>query len=303
MIMSPLHFAKPDRNALHRQSLSTPAREMFSEIQNLLRCPQTGGNLRYDESVQSYRTEDGVCYPVVDGIVDFLKRAPKDCLSRKIKNAYDALASDYDKFATSQTVSAKIYNAIFRGFSSDAFAYDVARQIPEGFGGVLVDCPVGTGVFTCRKYSEIPRGTIFVLEYSPKMLLEAKKKYQARNIHNVVYLLGDMMNMPLACDSVDIFLSMSGFHAIAGKDRALSEVDRVLKPGGKFLGCFYVRGKRKLTDLFVSCYHEPKGWFVPPFYSEQDIVERFSQYFELKPLLFLKSFVVFEACKGQSEQE
>jgi ubiquinone/menaquinone biosynthesis C-methylase UbiE len=165
---------------------------------------------------------------------------------------------------------------------------------------VLVDCPVGTGVFTSKKYSEIPKARIFVLEYSLNMLLEAKRKYQAQNIHNVVYILADMKNMPIAGNSVDVLLSMSGFHAIAGKDTALSEVDRVLKPGGRFSGCFYVRGKRKLTDLFVSCYHEPKGWFVPPFYSEQDVVEKFSQYFELKPLFFLKSFVVFDSYKVQS---
>jgi ubiquinone/menaquinone biosynthesis C-methylase UbiE len=277
-------------------------KEMISKIQNILRCPYTGRNLRFDESVQSFLTANGDRYPVVDGIVDFLRTDPKDCLSQKIRDAYDSLASDYDKFATSRTFATKIYNTIFRGFASDSFAYDVAQRLPEDFGGVLVDCPAGTGVFTSRKYSEIPKATIFVLEYSLNMLLEAKKKYQAQNIQNVVYILADMKNMPIAGNSVDVFLSMSGFHAIAGKDTALCEVDRVLKPGGKFSGCFYVRGKRKLTDLFVSCYHEPKGWFVPPFFSEQDVVEKFSQYFELKPLFFLKSFVVFEAYKATGGQ-
>ena len=273
-------------------------KEMFSEIQNILRCPYTGGNLRFDESVQSFLTANGDRYPVVDGVVDFLRTDPKDSLSEKIRDAYDSLASDYDKFATSRTFATKIYNTIFRGFASDSFAYDVAQRIPEDFGGVLVDCPAGTGVFTSRKYSEIPQATIFVLDYSLYMLLEAKKKYEAQNIQNVVYILADMKNMPIAGNSVDVLLSMSGFHAIADKDTALFEVGRVLKPGGIFWGCFYVRGRRKLTDLFVSCYHEPKGWFVPPFYSEQDVVEKFSQYFELKRLFFLKSFVVFEAYKA-----
>jgi ubiquinone/menaquinone biosynthesis C-methylase UbiE len=273
-------------------------KEMFSEIQDILRCPYTGANLRFDESVQSFLSTNGDCYPVVDGIVDFLRKGPKDCLSEKVRDAYDSLASDYDKFATSQTLATKIYNRIFRGFASDSFAYDVAERIPEDFGGVLVDCPAGTGVFTSRKYSKIPQATIFVLDCSLNMLLEAKKKYETKKIKNVVYILADMKNMPIAGNSVDVLLSMSGFHAMAEKDTALLEVGRVLKPGGKFSGCFYVRGKRKLTDLFVSCYHQPKGWFVPPFYFEQDVIQKFSLYFDLKRLFFLKSFVVFEAYKA-----
>jgi ubiquinone/menaquinone biosynthesis C-methylase UbiE len=251
--------------------------------------------LHYDDARQGFKTEAGDYYPLVDGIVDFLWRDPKDRLSEKILEAYDALALEYDKFVTSQNALTKLYNVVFRGFASDSFGYEVVKYIPEDFSGALVDCPVGTGVFTSEKYAKIPNASILVVEYSLNMLLEAKKKYQAHKIENVLYVLADMRKMPFADNSVDRVLSMNGFHAIAGKDKALSEVSRILKPGGGFSGCFYVRGRRKLTDVFVSLYHKPKRWFIAPFYSEKDVIDKFSPHFEFRQVLFFKPIIVFES--------
>lgn len=45
---------------------------------------------------------------------------------------------------------------------------------------------------------------------------------------------------------------MNGFHAFPDKNQAFQEIRRVVKPGGKFIACFYIKGKSKITDWLVK---------------------------------------------------
>ena len=48
---------------------------------------------------------------------------------------------------------------------------------------------------------------------------------------------------------LDTVVSMNGFHAFPDKQKAFHEIWRVLKPGGDFIACFYIRGKSQRTEL------------------------------------------------------
>ena len=71
--------------------------------------------------------------------------------------------------------------------------------------------------------------------------------------------------LPYADDTFDIVLSLNGFHAFPDKEGAYRELFRVLKPGGTFCGCFYVKGEQKRTDRFVRHVYEKTGFFTPPY--------------------------------------
>ncbi len=46
--------------------------------------------------------------------------------------------------------------------------------------------------------------------------------------------------------------SMNGFHAFLNKEKVFSEIKRVLKNDGIFIGCFYTKGIKKRIDWFIK---------------------------------------------------
>ena len=58
---------------------------------------------------------------------------------------------------------------------------------------------------------------------------------------------------------------------VPDKQKAFHEIWRVLKPGGNFIACFYIKGKSKRTDWLVKNILAKKGWFSPPFQTEKEL--------------------------------
>ena len=69
---------------------------------------------------------------------------------------------------------------------------------------------------------------------------------------------GDVGALPFGDGSFDIVLSLNGFHAFPDKEAAWREIFRVLRPGGTFCGCFYVRGQNRHTDRMIRRLYVPK---------------------------------------------
>jgi ubiquinone/menaquinone biosynthesis C-methylase UbiE len=91
-------------------------------------------------------------------------------------------------------------------------------------------------------------------------------------VNNVELIQGDVGNLEFEDDSFDMVLSMNGFHAFPDKDIAFSEIFRVLKPDGKFIGCFYIRKEKLLTDMVVDMILKRKGWFSSDQLTKDDVV-------------------------------
>ena len=101
------------------------------------------------------------------------------------------------------------------------------------------------------------------------MLKQAKKRFDGYT--HIKCIQGDVSNLKMNDESYDIVVSMNGFHAFPNKKKAFQETWRVLKPGGTFIGCFYIRGKSKRTDWLVNHILSKKGWFTPPFQTEEEL--------------------------------
>ncbi len=191
-------------------------------------------------------------------------------MTDKIKEAYQLSKNIYDDVLTQNNFFSRLYTKVFwSGTDDKKIAHEVLSYIPNDFDGAILDVPAGTAVFTERKWKSLMKARITCLDYSENMIEQAKKRLQ--NAENISCVQGDACSLPMDNNSFDIVLSMNGFHAFPDKKKAFRETWRVLKPGGKFIACFYIKGKSQITDWLVKNILSRKGWFTPPFPTEEQL--------------------------------
>jgi ubiquinone/menaquinone biosynthesis C-methylase UbiE len=260
----------------------------------LFRCPVTGNKLRFSDTDSIVYVENSdITYPVIDGIIDFCPEA-----SDAVSTSYDGFASRYDAYITSSGLLMKALDKfVWRTKVSVAeFSDRLFSYLPEQFDGVLLDVPAGTGVFTDSLYARFPNATIIAVDYSMGMLQKAKDRFEEQGLKNICLVRADVANLPLTDGAADIVLTMNGLHVFPDKQRAVSEMKRVLCEDGSLAGCCYVKGDRKLSDWCVKYVGVRKGFFNPPFYTKDNIG---SQLEGLKIIRqgSIESGVYFEAVK------
>lgn len=191
-------------------------------------------------------------------------------MADKIQDAYESSKNIYDGVLTQGNFFSRMYIKLFwSGTDDNEIARKVLSYIPDDFSGKLLDVPVGTAVFTQRKWSSLKNANITCLDYSTDMLEQAKRRLDGKA--HINFIQGDVGNLQMDDESFDVVLSMNGFHAFPDKQKAFSETCRVLKSGGDFIACFYIRGKSKRTDWLVKNILAKKGWFTPPFQTEEEL--------------------------------
>ena len=191
---------------------------------------------------------------------------------QKVKTAYHTSKNIYDKVLTQGSFLSRLYMRVFwSGTDDNEIAREILSYIPDDFDGTLLDVPVGTAVFTEKKWRKLSKARITCLDYSTDMLDQAKRRLA--DCKQISFVQGDVGALPLSDGSCDAIMSMNGFHAFPDKKKAFRETYRVLKKGGTFIACFYIKGKSKRTDWLVKNILSKKGWFTPPFPTEEQLLK------------------------------
>ena len=156
--------------------------------------------------------------------------------------------------------------------------------------------------YLCAALSGIPEGLaeITCLDYSPEMLERAKCR--GEGLSHVRFQQGDVGALPFGNSSFDIVLSLNGFHAFPDKKAAWQEIFRVLRPGGTFCGCFYVRGQNRRTDWLIRRLYVPKGYFTPPFETAESLRRRLEEAFGPAKVCTVQSIASFVCRKTKEER-
>lgn len=220
-----------------------------------------------------------------------------------IRNAYRLTGGNnfYDGMITCSTLSGKAVCRLVWGMNkaeNDAYLEKALSGIPEDFSGKLLEVPVGTGILTMPIYKTLPKANITCLDYSADMMRQAQEKAEKLDLKNVVFQQGDVGALPYLDNTFDIVLSLNGFHAFPDKEAAYREVFRVLKPGGTFCGCFYVKGENKRTDWFVRHIYENTGFFTPPYETVSSLKDRLEHMYKDVRLANVKSMACFVSRKA-----
>ena len=158
--------------------------------------------------------------------------------------------------------------------------YDVSQiqQIPEeallaslgcgnptalaqlSLGEVVLDLGSGGGIDVLLSARRVgPTGKAYGLDMTDEMLVLANENKRKSGMENVEFLKGEIENIPLPDNSVDVIISNCVINLSANKEKVLAEAFRVLKPGGRFaVSDVVTRGPmlpeiRKSVLLWVGC--------------------------------------------------
>ena len=206
-------------------------------------------------------------------------------------------SSLYDDFVTGRTWFSRLFNTIFwHDKSLVSEAKNTLEMIPKNFSGKMLDVPCGTGVFTKDLYLSMQKAQIVAFDYSEQMIDRFKLVLEGNEYKHVSFVQGDVGALPYKDETFDLVLCMNGYQCFPDKDRALSEIKRVLKTGGLLVGCTYVKGIYASSDFLVSIY-DKKGIMSGPHGNLLELKEHFGKYFTLSKCVSYKNTLSFTCIK------
>lgn len=136
---------------------------------------------------------------------------------------WDRVAGVYDIFGT--IINRKAHERLRR---------EVGKLISKT--DEVLECACGTGLLSGVIARRCKR--LVATDFSGNMLKRARKKY--RNYPNIEFRKGDILQIAFPDESFDVVVAANVLHLLDEPYRALSELDRVCKTGGRIILPTYV---------------------------------------------------------------
>jgi arsenite methyltransferase len=160
-------------------------------------------------------------------------------IARNVRTPGSSCCTDGER--GSEGISANLYAAKeTQGLPQDAVAASLGCGNPTALaklkqGETVLDLGSGGGIDVLLSARCVgPSGKAYGLDMTDDMLALARENQRKAGAENVEFLKGEIENIPLPDNSVDVIISNCVINLSADKDRVLREAFRVLKPGGRF---------------------------------------------------------------------
>jgi ubiquinone/menaquinone biosynthesis C-methylase UbiE len=185
------------------------------------------------------------------------------------------------------------YNKINQAYSSDPWWYDLRgfliltfayrtsllsqiKLFSENMKSDHLEIAVGSGsllkiILWYRQLNKKDKCRIIAFDYSERMLAGAIRKLSKKE--NVQFLLADAANMPFSDNSFDSINIANAIHSLPDIEKSFSEIFRVLKKNGTFVGnvLLYPKGHTILDRIstFINNWGIQKGILHRPYFKEE----------------------------------
>jgi len=155
-------------------------------------------------------------------------------LTMQLQEYFDQLAPAWDKELTPERLSC---------------LGKIIKELGIKAGDRVLDIGSGTGVLVPFLIAELGNeGTVVALDFSLEMLVQA----QAKDFPAIVgFAQADVLDIPLANNSVDLAICNSAFPHFSDKAKALKEIARVLGDNGRLAIC-HTMSREMLNRLHQS---------------------------------------------------
>ena len=102
-------------------------------------------------------------------------------------------------------------------------------------GDVVIDLGSGAGndCFVAR-HEAGAEGKVIGIDFTPSMIDKARTNAEKLRFNNVEFRQGDIDSMPVNDNSADVIVSNCVLNLVPNKPKVITEIFRVLKPGGHF---------------------------------------------------------------------
>ncbi|QNL52677.1 arsenite methyltransferase [Olivibacter sp. SDN3] len=166
--------------------------------------------------------------------------------------------------------SDEVYNIMnddysnMKGYSSDA-DLGLGCGLPTQFaqirkGHTVIDLGSGAGndCFIAR-HETGESGKVIGIEFTSAMINKARENAEKLGYNNVEFREGDIEQMPISSNTVDVVVSNCVLNLVPNKDKVFKEIYRVLKPGGHFsISDIVLVGKipekiRTAAEMYAGC--------------------------------------------------